>query len=83
MIKKVKNTVQWTYVISDRNGNKIVVTFNKKKKKKKKELEKTNQTEFRVEKLIKKKVDKLNVKWKDYDNSFNTCIDKIYEYMYI
>ena len=33
MIKKVKNTVQWTYVISDRNGDKIVVTFNKKKKK--------------------------------------------------
>ena len=35
MIKKLKNTVQWTYVISDGNGDKIVVTFNKKKKEKK------------------------------------------------
>ena len=40
MIKKLKNTVQWTYVISDGNGDKIVVTFNKKKKKKKKNWKK-------------------------------------------
>ena len=26
---------------------------------------------FSTEKLIKKKVDKLSVKWKGYDNSFN------------
>ena len=38
MIKKVKNTVQWTYVISDRNGDKIFLTFKKKKKKKKKRI---------------------------------------------
>ena len=42
----------------------------------KKELQKTNQTELRVEKVIKKKGDKLNVKWKDYNNSFNSWMDK-------
>ena len=36
-----------------------------------KELQKTNQKEFRVEKAIKRKGDKLYVKWKDYDSSFN------------
>ena len=42
----------------------------------KKKLQKTNQKEFRIEKLIKRKGDKLYVKWKDYDNSFNIWIDK-------
>ena len=32
--------------------------------------------EFKIEKVIKKKDDKLYVKWKGYDNSFNTWIDK-------
>ena len=41
-----------------------------------KELQKTNQKEFRIEKLIKRKGDKLYVKWKDDDIYFNTCIDK-------
>ena len=41
-----------------------------------KELKKTIQTEFRSEKVIKKKVDELHVKWKGYDNSFNSRIDK-------
>ena len=36
----------------------------------KKELQKTNKKEFRIEKIIKRKGDKLHVKWKDYDNSF-------------
>ena len=36
----------------------------------------TNQQEFRVEKIIKRKRDKLYVKWKGYDNSFNNWIDK-------
>ena len=35
-----------------------------------------NQTEFRTEKIIKKKGDKLYVKWKGYDNSLNIRIDK-------
>ena len=39
-------------------------------------LQKTNQKEFRIEKVLKKKGDKLYVKWKGYDNSFNSWIDK-------
>ena len=42
----------------------------------KKNCKKTNQKEFRMEKVIKKKENKLYVKWKGYDNSFNSCIDK-------
>ena len=41
-----------------------------------KELQKTNQKEFRFEKVIKRKDDKLCVKRKGYDNSFNSWIDK-------
>ena len=40
------------------------------------ELQKTNQKEFRIEKLIKRKGDKLDVKWKAYNNSFNSWINK-------
>ena len=40
------------------------------------ELQKTNQKKFRIEKVLKKKGDKLYVKWKGYDNSFNSWIDK-------
>ena len=40
-------------------------------------MQKTNQTvEFRIEKEIKRKGDKLFVKWKGYDRSFNSWIDK-------
>ena len=50
VIKKVKNTVPWIYAISDLKGEEIVGNFYKK------DLHKTNQKEFRVEKVIKKKV---------------------------
>ena len=40
-----------------------------------KKWQKTNQKEFRIEKIIKKG-DKLYVKWKGYDNSFNSWINK-------
>ena len=70
MIKEIKNTVPWTYVINDLNSEKIIGTFYGK------ELQKTNQEEFRIEKVIKKKGHKLYVKWKGYDNSFNSWIDK-------
>ena len=70
VIKKVKNTVPWTYVINDLNGEEIVGTFCEK------EWQKTNQEEFRVEKVIKRKGDKMYVKWKGYDNPFNRWIDK-------
>ena len=70
VIKKVKNTVPWTYVINDLNREGLVGTFYKK------ELEKTNQIELRTEKIIKRKGDKLYIKWKSYDSSFNSWIDK-------
>ena len=55
---------------SDLKGEEIIGKFYEK------ELQKTNQEEFRIEKVIMKKGDKLYVKWKDYDNSFNSQIDK-------
>ena len=70
VIKKVRNTVPWTYVINDLNGEEIIGTFCEK------ELQKINQKEFRIEKVIKRKGDKLYVKWKDYNNLFNSWIDK-------
>ena len=42
----------------------------------KKKLQKTRQKEFRVEKVIKWKSDKLYVKWKSYDSYFNSWIYK-------
>ena len=41
-----------------------------------KESQKTNQKEFRIEKVIKRKGNKLYVKWEGYNNSFNSQIDK-------
>ena len=40
------------------------------------ELQKRNQKEFRVEQVFKRKGDKLYLKWKGYENSFNSWIDK-------
>ena len=37
---------------------------------------KINQADFGTEKNNKEKKDKSYVKWKGYDNSFNSCIDK-------
>ena len=51
VIKKVKNTVPWTYVINDLNGEEITGTIYEK------ELQKTNQEEFRIEKVIRRKGD--------------------------
>ena len=66
IVNDIKNTVPWTYTISDLNGKKVIGTFYEK------ELQKTNQKEFRIEKVIRRKGDKLLVKWKGYDNSFNS-----------
>ena len=41
-----------------------------------KELQKANQKEYRIGKVIKEKGNKLYVEWKGYDNSFNSWIDK-------
>ena len=70
LLKKFKNTIPWTYVINDLNGEEIIGTFYEK------ELQKTNQEEFRIEKVIRRKGDQLYVKWKGYDNPFNSWIDK-------
>ena len=56
MIKKVKNTVPWTYFINDLNGEELVGTFYEYK------LQKINQKWFKFELVIKRKGDKLYVK---------------------
>ena len=64
MIQENKSSLLWTYVTEKEK------TFSEK------ELQKTNKTGLRVEKVIKRKGDKLYVKWKGYNNSFNSSIDK-------
>ena len=66
VITKVKNIVPWTHVISDFNDEQIVGTFYEK------ELQKTDQKEFRDEKVINRKA--INVKWKSYDKFFKIWI---------
>ena len=70
VISKIKNTVPSTYVINDLNGEEITGDFYEK------ELQKTSQKEFRIEKVISRKGDKLYFQWKGYDNRFNSWIDK-------
>ena len=69
MIKKIKNIIPRTYVISDLKGEESVGTFYEK------ELQKTNQKEFIIKKVINRKGDKLYVEWKDYNSSFNSWIE--------
>ena len=66
IISKIKNTVPWTYAISDLNDETIARSFYEK------ELQKTNQNEYRVEKVIKRKGDKLYVKLKGFDSHFDS-----------
>ena len=75
VVSKIKNTVAWADVISDLNGKKITGSFYEK------ELPKTSQDKFRIEKVLKRKGGKLSVKWKGYDNSFNSWIDKKKSYI--
>ena len=56
VISKIKNTVPWTYIINDLNDEEITGSFYEK------ELQKTTQKESRIEKVLKKKGDKLDVK---------------------
>ena len=51
VIEKIKNTVPWTYVINDLNGDKIIGTFYEKVQ------QRTNQQELGIEQVIKKKGD--------------------------
>ena len=54
-VNKIENTFLWIYVISDLNGEEIVGSFYEKK------LQETSQEKFRIEKVIKRKDDKLYV----------------------
>ena len=65
MIKKLKNTASWTHVISILKDEEIDGTL----------WEKTFRKGFRVEKVLKRKGDKLYIKWRGYDSSFNRWID--------
>ena len=56
LVSKIKNTVPWTYVVSDLNGEEITRNLYQK------ELQKTSQEKFRTEKVLKRKSDKLYVK---------------------
>ena len=42
----------------------------------KKNCKQANQEKFRIEKVLKRKRDKLYAKWKVYDNRFNSWINK-------
>ena len=70
VVSTIKNTVQWTYVVGHLNSEEITGSFYEK------ELQKTSQEKLRIEKVLKRKGDKLYVKWKGYDNRFNSWIDK-------
>ena len=69
-VRKIKNTVLWTYLVIDLNGELITGRFYEK------EMQKASQEKSRIEKVIKRKGDKVYVKWKGYDNSFNSWINK-------
>ena len=58
VVSKIKNTVPWTYLINYLNREELIGVFYEK------ELQKTNEKEFKIEKVIKRKGDKLYVKWK-------------------
>ena len=66
VVSKIKNTVPWTYVINDLNDEPITESFYEK------ELQKTSQEKFGIEKVLKRKGNKLHVKWKGYGNSVNS-----------
>ena len=61
MIKEIKNTFPWIYIINDLNGREIIGTFYET------ELQKINQQKSRIEKVIKKTGNKLHVKWNGYE----------------
>ena len=60
----------WPYLIENLNEEETIGTFYKK------ELQKTSQKEFRIEKVIKRKGNKLYIKEKGYDDSLSSWIYK-------
>ena len=72
VVDKIRNTVPWTYVFNDLNGEEIIGTFYEN------ELQKTNQKEFRIEKVIKRKEINFMLNGKDMIIPFNSWINKNY-----
>ena len=70
LLVKLKKAVPWTYVISYFNGEEINGSVHEI------ELQRINREKFRIEKVLKRKGDKLYVKWKRYDGRFNSWINK-------
>ena len=66
VIRKVKNTVPWHMLLMIVMVKKLLEHF----------MKKINQRMFRVKIEIKRKSDKFYFKWKGYDSSFNSWIDK-------
>ena len=66
VVNKIKNTVLWIYVVNNLNGEELTRSFYKK------ELQKTSQEKFKMEKVLKRKGDKLYVKWKGYGGRFSS-----------
>ena len=58
-----------TYKITDYNGEEIQGSFYEL------ELQKTSQSTFRIEKVLKRQGDKSLVKWMGYPKSSNSWID--------
>ena len=70
VVSKIKNTVPWTCVVIDLNGEEITGNFYEK------ELQRASQEKLRIEKVLKRKGDKLYAKWKGYDSRFNSWTDE-------
>ena len=70
VVGKIKNAVSWTYVVSGQNGEEVTGCIYEK------ELQKSSQEKVRIEKVLKRKGDKLYFKWKEYYNSFNSWINE-------
>ena len=68
IISEIQPTDLITYKIKDLNGEEIGGTFYRE------ELQKTDQTIYRIEKVIRKTKDKALVKWKGYPAEFNSWI---------
>ena len=70
LLVKLKIQFLGLNVVSDLNGELITGRFYKR------ELQKTSQEKFRIETVLKRKGDKLYVRWKEYNNSFNSWINE-------
>ena len=70
VVSKIKYKVPWNYVVSDLNGEEVTGSFYEK------ELRKTSEEKVRIEKVLKRKGDKMYVKWSRYDNRFNSWTNK-------